>query len=236
LSNYRDDLAWIHHHGFREFAESAAPGVVGLLHRAGVDRGLVVDAGCGSGVLARALLAAGYDVHGFDASPSMIELAREHASAARFEVGRIGETAIPPCDSIIAMGEVLNYADPADVRKFVVQAATALRPGGVLIADIAESDAYPQLDEKRIGGDDWSVIVIKEREGNRLTRRILTFREVDGEIRRDEEVHMLTLWEREEIERMFRDAGFHVTRRRSYGSRRLPVGHALWVGRTAQRL
>lgn len=230
MSHYRHDLAWIHHHGFSEFAESAAPGVIALLRRSGIERGLVVDAGCGSGVLASALLSAGYDVRGFDASPSMIDLAREHAPAARFEVGRIGATAIPSCDAIVAMGEVLNYADPADVRGFVTQAAAAIRPGGILIADIAESDAYPQLDEKRIGGDDWSVIVIKEREGSRLTRRILTFREVDGEIRRDEEVHMLTLWERDEIARMFREAGFRVTRRRSYGARRLPLGHAVWIG------
>lgn len=228
---YRNDLAWIHHHGFSEFAESAAPGVIALLRRAGVERGLVIDAGCGSGVLARTLTSAGYDVLGFDASPSMIELARAIAPAARFAVGRIGEAELPACDAVVAMGEVLNYTDPADVRTFVRQAAAAIRPGGVLVADIAESDAYPQLDENRFGGDDWSVIVIKECNSNRLTRRILTFREIDGEIQRDEEVHMLTLWEREEIARMCRNAGFRVTRRRSYGTRRLPVGHAVWVGR-----
>lgn len=226
---YRNDLAWIHHHGFSEFAESAAAGVIDILRRAGIDRGLVVDAGCGSGVLAGALTAAGYEIFGFDASPSMIELARTTAPSAQFDVGRIGEIALPSCDAIVAMGEVLNYAEPADVRAFVAQAAAALKPGGLFLADFAESDAYPLLDEKRIGGDDWSVIVVKERDGNRLTRRILTFREIDGRIRRDEEVHTLTLWERDEIERLYRDAGFRVKRRRSYGTRRLPVGHAVWV-------
>lgn len=234
--SYRPDLAWIHHQGFSEFAESAAPGVIALLRRSRIESGFVVDAGCGSGVLARALTSAGYDVHGFDASPSMIELARANAPAAHFEVGRIGEASLPSCDAVIAMGEVLNYAAPEAVRNFAAQAAAALRPGGILITDIAESDAYPQLDETRFGGDDWSVIVIKERDGERLTRRILTFREIGGEVRRDEEVHMLTLWERDAIARMFRNAGFRVTRRRSYGTRRLPAGHAVWIGRAGRAL
>lgn len=231
MSHYRDDLAWIHHHGFSEFAESAAPGVLAILRRAGVERGLVVDAGCGTGVLARALTSAGFDVAGFDASPSMVEIAREHAPAASFEVGRIGVTALPSCDAVVAMGEVLNYAAPDDVRTFVRQAAAAIRRAGVLLFDIAESDACPQHDEVRLGGDDWSVIVLREREGERLTRRILSFREIDGVVRRDEEVHTLTLWDRAEIERLLRDAGFRSTRRRSYGTRRLPQGHTVWVAR-----
>lgn len=231
MSHYRTELAWIHHHGFSELAESAAPGVIALLRRSGIEEGLVIDAGCGSGVLAQALVEAGYDVLGFDASSSMIELARTTAPAARFQIGRIGAIAIPPSDAIVAMGEVLNYADPADVRTFIAQSAATLRPGGVLIADIAESGTDPQLDEWRIGGDDWSVIVIEERTGNRLSRRILTFREVDGEVRRDEEVHMLTSWERAKIDGLLRSAGFRVTRRGSYGTWRLPIGHAVWVGR-----
>jgi SAM-dependent methyltransferase len=231
LSQYRDDLAWINHHGFSEFAESAAPGVIALLRRAGVDRGLVVDAGCGSGVLARALTSAGFVVRGFDASLSMIDLARAHAPAAAFDVGRIGVTALPSCDAVVAMGEVLNYVAPDEARTFIRQAADAIRPGGLLLFDIAESEAYPQLDERRFGGDDWSVIVLKQREGDRLVRRILTFREIDGSVRRDEEVHTLTLWDRAEIARLLRDHGFRATRRRSYGTRRLPEGHAVWAAR-----
>lgn len=42
----------------------------------------VLDVGCGTGTLAIALLAKGYDVVGVDSSPSMLDVAREKAAAA----------------------------------------------------------------------------------------------------------------------------------------------------------
>lgn len=216
---YRDDLAYIHHAGFSEFAESAAPGVMALLRKHRVER--VVELGCGSGVLARELTRAGFDVHGFDASPSMIALARHTAPEARFDVGRFDEVAIPPCDAIVAMGEVLNYGTLDGVHRLVAKA-----PARLLLFDVAERGAYPPYDEHRSGGDDWSVIAIKESDGVRLTRRVLTFR-ADG--RRNEEVHHLELYDRAELLALLRVHGFRVTIRRSYGTRRLPPGHAVYA-------
>lgn len=226
--DYRSDLAWIHHVGFSAFATSAAPGVLQIFARRGVTSGTIVEAGCGSGVLARELTGAGFDVVAFDSSPAMIALARQTAPAARFQVGTLGEAAMPPCDAIIAMGEVVNYAGLPAFANFVHDAEAALRAGGVLLFDAAERDSYPTHDERRIGGDDWSVIVIRDSDGVHLTRRILTFREVDGEIHRDEEVHKLTLFDREEITTLLRESGFRVARRRSYGTARLPKGHAVY--------
>lgn len=224
MNDYRDDLAWIHHAGFSEFARSAAPGVIALL-----PKGLIFDVGCGSGVLARALTDAGFDVLGIDASPAMIELARVHAPDARFEVATFGNAVLPPCAAIVAMGEVLNYGSLDEVRLFVRNAANALAPGGLLLFDVAERGSYPPHDERRIGGDDWSVIVLKDSDGERLTRRVLTFRQVDGVTRRDEEVHVLELYLRDELSAILREHGFRVRTRRSYGARRLPVGHVVFV-------
>jgi SAM-dependent methyltransferase len=227
--SYRDDLAYIHHLGFSEFAESAAPGVIGMLRKRGVSNGLVVEAGCGSGILARELTRAGFDVLGFDASPSMIAIARETAPNARFAVATFDAIRFPPCDAVIAMGEVLNYGTFDAVRSFVARAAASLRRGGVLLFDVAEGGAYPAYDEHRSGGDDWSVIAIKESDGRALTRRVLTFRIVADEIRRDEETHTLELYDRAEMIALLREHAFRVQVRRSYGTRRLPKGHAVYV-------
>lgn len=224
---YRDDLAYIHHAGFSEFAESAAPGVIELLVRHGIRDGLVVDVGCGSGVLARELTRAGFDVLGVDASSSMIALARNTAPAARFAVASLDDVQLPPCDAITATGEVLNYGD---VRAFLPRAARALRPGGLLLFDVAERGAYPPYDERRVDGDDWAVIVIKESDGTHLTRRVQTFRIIDGVMRRDEEVHTLELYDRQELLALLRTDFDHVRVRRSYGSHRLPQGHAVYCG------
>ena len=219
---YEVDLAHIHHAGFSEFAESASKWIV-----ASLPKGTVVDVGCGSGVLARELTSNGFDVIGFDASPAMIELARITAPEARFEVAAFAEADLPPCDAIVSIGEVLNYGTFGQVRTFIEHAAHAIRPGGMLLFDVAERGSYPPFDERRVGGHDWSVIAIKESDGTHLTRRVLTFREIEGEVRRSEEVHRLELYEREEMLALLRPH-FRVRVRRSYGARRLPKGHAVY--------
>jgi SAM-dependent methyltransferase len=221
---YRNDLAYIHHAGFSEFAESAAPGLLEMLWQRGVRDGRIVEVGCGSGILARELTRAGFDVLGFDASPSMIGLARVTAPRARFAIGAFDAIEIPPCNALVAMGEVLNYGTFAGVRHLVANAKTNL-----MIFDVAESDSYPPFDERRVDGDDWSVIAIKESDGKRLTRRVLTFRMIDGTMRRDEEVHHLELYDRAAMRTLLREHRFRVTIRRSYRTRRLPTGHAVYV-------
>lgn len=223
---YREDLAWIHHTGFSEFAESAASWLRTIL-----PRGLIVDVGCGSGVLARELTRDGFDVLGIDSSPAMIALARRNAPEARFETGSFADCMIPPCAAVTAIGEVLNYGRREDLPSFFRHAAHAQ----MLVFDIAERGSYPAHDEHRSGGDDWSVIAFKDSDGAHLTRRILTFRQLGGETRRSEEVHTLELYDRQEILRMLREAGFAARVRRSYGSRRLPDGHTVYLATPKER-
>ena len=84
---YRDDLAFIHDAGFGGFARAAAPVLVDRLHRTGITKGLVIDLGCGSGILSHAMSLAGYDILGIDISPSMIAMARQRGSAGRVSSG-----------------------------------------------------------------------------------------------------------------------------------------------------
>jgi 2-polyprenyl-3-methyl-5-hydroxy-6-metoxy-1,4-benzoquinol methylase len=76
---YGEDLAYIHDVGHADFALDSAPGILEILGRSGIDGGLVVDLGCGSGLLARELIDAGYGVFGVDISEAMIGLARKPA-------------------------------------------------------------------------------------------------------------------------------------------------------------
>lgn len=221
---YGDDLAFVHHEGFGEFAESAAPGLLEILWRHGIEDGLVVDVGCGSGTWARELTRAGFDVLGIDPSPAMLAIAREAAPGARFEPGSFGTCEIPPCRAITAAGEILNHGRAGDLPAFFTRAAQALCGGGVLVFDIAELDSYPAYDELRVDGEEWAVFARKERDGTRLTRRVTTFRND----RRSEEIHQLELYARNDVLRMLRAAGFRVRIRRSYGTRRLPPGHFVY--------
>jgi SAM-dependent methyltransferase len=72
--------------------------------------GLVIDLGCGSGILSREVADAGYDVLGIDISPAMIDLARRRVPYGDFRVGSVLTGDLPPCIAVAAVGEVINYA------------------------------------------------------------------------------------------------------------------------------
>ena len=118
-SYYESDLAWVHHVGYWHHAERTGPGVVALLRERGLALGAsVLDVGCGSGLLARQLRAAGFAVRGVDASPAMIELARDYEPSAKFDVVRLPTSlhpgkagALPDSDAVVSTGHVLNYLD-----------------------------------------------------------------------------------------------------------------------------
>ena len=75
--SYNKDLAYIHDAGFTESARQAAATVLNLLREKKIKSGLVVDLGCGSGVLANRLTREGFDVLGVDISEAMLKLARK---------------------------------------------------------------------------------------------------------------------------------------------------------------
>ena len=102
---YGEDLAYIHDLGFGNFARSAAPFVLKLLHQEGESGGLVVDLGCGSGILAKELSDEGYRVLGFDLSPAMIDIARGRVPTADFRVGSFLSAKLPRCAAVTAIGE-----------------------------------------------------------------------------------------------------------------------------------
>jgi hypothetical protein len=214
--SYGEDLAYIHDAGFTGFVEHAAPHILEILWKHGIRDGLVVDAGCGSGVLSRELRRAGFAVFAFDASPAMVALAGDA------HVGSYETIALPPCRAVVAVGEIFNYGgSPAS---FFARCAAEL-----LSFDVALYDETAHLGERRIDGEDWVVFTRKFLEGRTLVRRVTTYRWVNGESRKSEEEHRLQLYDRDEIAAMLREAGYRVSVRRSYGGPRLPPAHGVFV-------
>jgi SAM-dependent methyltransferase len=207
---YERDLAHVHDAGFGFFARGAAPGIVRRLRRAHIDRGVVVDLGCGSGILARKLTDAGYDVLGVDASGPMLDIARERAPDARFVQASLHEAELPPCAAITAVGEIFCYAG---IRaRLFERLHAALAPGGVLLFDVA-TPGREGTEPRRAWheGDGWLVCMEARAnpEGTELTRRIATFlRAGDAGWRRSDETHTLSLYDPAILARGLRAAGF----------------------------
>jgi SAM-dependent methyltransferase len=232
VDGYGSDLAWVHDTAFGDFARSAAPGLLALLRRQ--DReGLIVDLGCGSGIWAAELTGAGYEVLGVDASAAMIELARRRAPAATFVHGSFLDVPLPPCDAVTALGEIFNYAFDRRVglralARVFARVHAALRPGGVLVFDLAEPGVEPAPRRTWREEDGWALLleVAEDRAHRHLERRITVFREAGDGWRRSHEVHRLRLYERAAVVAELERAGFRVKVLGGYGRMRMLPGRA----------
>src|SRR6516165_9773228 len=139
---YREDLAFIHDAGFGRFARGAAALLLEALPREGFDRGLVVDLGCGSGILSEALAVRGFEILGMDLSAAFIALARKRVPSGLFRVESLLRAQLPHCVAVAAVGECVNYLFDEHhswegVRQVLGRAFGALEPGGLLLFDVA---------------------------------------------------------------------------------------------------
>ncbi|MBL8237664.1 MAG: class I SAM-dependent methyltransferase [Bryobacterales bacterium] len=234
MSSYREDLAYINDAGFSNFTAGATPGVLALLRRHGVPRGLVVDLGCGSGRFSSALTSAGYSVLGVDQSPAMIRMAKKNAPQARFLTGSLYGVEIPPCDAVTAIGEIVNYQfapkqSRASLTRLFRRVHKALRPGGLFVFDVAEPGRVPPFAPEQYWeeGPDWALRV--EVDGNAysrwLTRKIVCFRRNSaGLYRRSDELHRLRLFHAEDVQAELASLGFQTRVQSGYGRFRLYPG------------
>jgi SAM-dependent methyltransferase len=227
---YAPDLAFIHDTGFGGFARGSAPGLLACLRRGGITGGRVVDLGCGSGIWARELVDAGYQVTGVDISPAMIGLARRRVPEADFRVGSLFRAPIPGCRAVTALGEVFNYLfDPGNSLRSLGRVCRrvfdALEAPGLLVFDVAEPGRCKGLSQRFTEGEGWSCLVEYRHDDARqqLTRRIVTFRKVGRSYRRDEETHPQQLYRGTALARLLRDIGFRVRLTRGYGAYRFPA-------------
>jgi SAM-dependent methyltransferase len=228
---YRDDLAYIHDAGFGRVAEAAATILLQTLADRAIYDGLVIDLGCGSGILSRAVSQAGYDVLGIDISAAMVAMARQRAPRGQFRVESLLTAKLPRCVAVAAVGECLNYLfDRGNTvraqAKLLRRIHESLLPGGTFLLDVAEPGRVPGagISRAHFEGPDWAVLVEnhEDRQRQQLTRRITTFRRVGDLYRRDEEVHRQRLLTGTDLAAQLREIGFRVHILRGYGT--LPFG------------
>jgi SAM-dependent methyltransferase len=246
VSFYGVEQARIHHERFGRLAAWAARDLLEDLAAAGHHDGVVVDLGCGSGILARALTDDGYAVLGADISADMVALARQTAPAADLRVASAYDLELPTgCVAVTAIGEVLNYGTDARAGTTALEALgrrvfDALRPGGIFVFDVSGPG--------RAGGskravqfhrhDDWclGMVATESADERTLDREITVFTaDPDGRYRRVDEHHTLRLYRRAEVEALLARAGFDVSVAEDYRSPEDRAHLAGWFVVTARK-
>ncbi len=140
MAEYYDDL-----YDPRRVAR-AYPFLIALFRRLGPIRS-VLDVGCGTFAIDLPLLRRGYEVVGRDVSPAMLRVAREklpsarlHADVAQGDIRelRLGRT----FDAILCLGTFNYFTSAADVGRAFGVCRRHLRPGGLLVLDLTNFDAW----------------------------------------------------------------------------------------------
>ena len=118
----------------------APPGFWRSSNRSGSGAGWCSRWAAGAGLLTRHLIDAGHRVIATDASPAMIDLAREYAGGAEdFRVLVLPDDPLPPADAVVSVGHVVSYLDDeAAIERALVAIVAAVRPGGLFAIDICD--------------------------------------------------------------------------------------------------
>jgi 2-polyprenyl-6-hydroxyphenyl methylase / 3-demethylubiquinone-9 3-methyltransferase len=139
-----DDLAaeWWRPGGSFAMLQGIAAARAGLVPPADRPEAVLVDLGCGGGLMAPHLAGKGYRHVGVDVTASALaQAARNGVTAVRGDV-----TAVPladGCADVVAAGEILEHVP--DLAAAVAEACRLLRPGGLLVIDTLAATALARL-------------------------------------------------------------------------------------------
>ena len=132
--------------------------LIELLKEYGVEDGIIVDLGCGTGNITSILSAQGYDMIGIDNSREMLSIAKDKTGEEsnilyllqdmrEFELYGTVKAVVSICDSI---NYITEYDDLVSVFKLV---NNYLDPGGMFIFDLSTKYKYEQIGESVIAED-----------------------------------------------------------------------------------
>ena len=189
-----------------------------LLREYGIQDGLVLELGCGTGVLTRKLAAKGYDMIGVDYSEDMLEIAMDHRQEGEdilyllqdmreFELYGTVRAAVSICDS---MNYIVEYQDLVQVMKLV---NNYLDPGGIFIFDLNTPYKYEEIlgentfaENRPEGSFIWENYYDGETGINEYDLTLFV-REKEGLYRKFEETHYQRAYELEQVRRAIKEAG-----------------------------
>ena len=196
----------------------------GLLLEHGIEEGIVLDLGCGTGAMTERLAAFGYDMIGVDNSEDMLELAMEKRVQSgqdilyllqdmrEFELYGTVRAAVSVCDSV-------NYiTEPEELKEVFRLVNNYLDPEGVFIFDFNTVYKYKEVMGDTVIAEDrgecsfiWDNFYDEEDRINEYQLSLFIQNE-EGTYNKYEELHLQKAYEEGEITRLLHEAGFSTIR------------------------
>jgi SAM-dependent methyltransferase len=183
--------------------------------RLGLQNGAeILDLGCGNGRHANALAQRGYRVVGLDLSPAMLAVANATPGGPRasFVQGDMRDMTYDAAfDGVVCWGTTFGYFEEEKNAALLVGIRRALRPGGVVLLDIANRDHVAAQQPNLVWFEGTGCVCIDETSVDHITSRLRVKRTMkleDG--RAKENDYSLRLYSLHEIGKLLKDAGFRV--------------------------
>lgn len=191
--------------------------LTGLLKEYGIEDGLVLELGCGTGKMTRLLAKSGYDMIGVDNSEEMLQIARDAGEdegilyllqdMREFELYGTVRAIVSICDS---MNYILEEEDLLEVFRLV---NNYLDPGGIFIFDMNTIYKYRELlgetticENRDEGSFIWDNYYDEEEQINQYDLTLF-IKEEKELYRKYEETHFQRAYEVETVQRLLEEAG-----------------------------
>ena len=189
--------------------------ISGKLKENGLKSGeLVLDLGCGTGILTKALYNEGYDMIGVDGSEGMLFEAREREPGILWLQQDIREFELyGTVRAIVCTFDVLNHIGGEDIAHVFDLCANYLDDDGVFLFDLCTEERFLSLSggcTVTEGEDDLCIIRLEYDEKEKIAEHNLTvfYRGGEGYLREDTTVTEYCYGE-DEIRKMLSGAGFY---------------------------
>ena len=196
--------------------------VHGLLMEYGIEDGLVLDLGCGTGNMTEVLAEAGYDMIGVDLSEEMLELAQEkkyesghyilylQQDMREFELYGTVRAVVSVCDS-------MNYiTEEEDLRQVFALVNNYLDPGGIFLFDLNTEYKYRELlgdntfaEDREEGSFIWENDYDPKTGMNEYALTLFVPGD-DGRYDKFQEIHYQRSYSLQTIRRLLREAGLEL--------------------------
>lgn len=187
------------------------------LQKYGIQDGIVLDLGCGTGTLTTLLSKEGYDMIGVDSSIEMLDVAKEKVGdrqdilflcqdMRQFELYGTVKAIVCVCDSI-------NYIlEQDEVREVFRLVNNYLDPGGIFLFDFRTPCSYAQIGDETIAENRekmsfiWENYYYEEEKMNEYELSLF-IEEEDNLFRKYKETHYQRAYSLEEMRRYVEQSG-----------------------------
>lgn len=200
---------------YDEWAEN----IVDTLNNHGINDGIILDLGCGTGTMTKLLESKGYDMIGVDSSEEMLAIASEKSDSILYLCQDISEFELyGTVRAVVSTCDTLNYVtEDEDIINTFKLVNNYLEPDGVFIFDMNAPEKYEEVLADNIFAENrdeasfiWENNYDEESRINEYALTLFMKDEESGMYEKHEEYHYQRCYSRDEIKKFLKEAGLEV--------------------------